>query len=82
VSRRLLKLPVSTNHLYAQRGHNRFLTERARRCKEAIRWEARTQYLGKPTDGSLAVKVDLYRADRRKHAIDNIKVLLGTLLPA
>ncbi|HEX3945023.1 MAG TPA: RusA family crossover junction endodeoxyribonuclease [Rhizomicrobium sp.] len=62
-----------------QRGSARFLDPRARRCKEAIGWEARSQYRGKPLTGDLTVKVSLYWADRRKHDIDNIKSLLDAL---
>lgn len=76
---KLLTLPVSTNHLYMQRGSARFLDPRARRCKEAIAWEARSQYRGKPLTGSLAVRVQLYWPDRRKHDIDNLKILLDAL---
>lgn len=76
---RLLTMPVSTNHLYAQRGSNRFLTERARRNKEQIGWEARTQYRGKPLQGPLKAEIALFWGDRRKHDVDNIKGLLDAL---
>jgi Holliday junction resolvase RusA-like endonuclease len=76
---KLLTLPVSTNHIYLQRGSARFLDPRARRCKEAIGWEARSQYRGKPLTGPLAVSVALFWPDRRKHDVDNIKVLLDAL---
>ena len=60
-------MPPSTNHLYAQRGSARFLKPEVREAKEAMAWEARSQYRGKPMAGALAVTVDLYWADRRKH---------------
>ncbi len=72
-----------TGHLHyariARRSRAHFLDPRARRCKEAIGWEARSQYRGKPLTGPLAVSVALYWPDRRKHDIDNIKVLLDAL---
>jgi hypothetical protein len=69
---RLLTLPVSTNHLYRRgKGRGIYMDERAERCKEAIGWEARSQYRGKPLAGALAVCVALYWPDRRKHDIDN-----------
>lgn len=71
-----LTLPLSTNQLYAHTGRRRFATDRAKANKEAIGWEARSQYHGKPLDVPLAVTVDLYWPDRRKHDVDNIKVLL------
>ena len=73
---KFLTLPVSTNHLYLQRGRSRFLDPRAARNKEAIAWEARSQYRGKPLQGPLAVKIRLYWGDCRKHDVDNIKALL------
>jgi len=69
-------LPPSTNHLYAQRGNARFLKPEVRAAKEAIGWEARSQYHGKPLTCPLAVSVALYWPDRRKHDVDNIKALL------
>lgn len=50
-----------------------------RAAKEALGWEARSQYRGEPLAGSLAVSIALYWPDRRKHDIDNIKVLLDAL---
>jgi crossover junction endodeoxyribonuclease RusA len=75
----LKTLPLSTNHLYAQRGAQRFLTSKARTNKEAMGWEARAQLKGKPLEGPLALDVCLYWPDRRKHDVDNIKSLLDAL---
>ena len=72
-------MPPSTNHLYAQRGSARFLKPEVRVAKEAIAWEARSQYRGAPMTSMLAVTVALFWADRRKHDIDNIKALLDSL---
>ena len=72
-------MPLGTNNLYAHLGRRRFLTPRARANKEAIAWEARSQYRGEPLEGSLEVSVALYWPDRRKHDVDNIKVLLDSL---
>jgi Holliday junction resolvase RusA-like endonuclease len=44
--------------------------------KETIAWEVRSQYRGKPLDGSLKVEIAIYWPDRRKHDIDNIKSLI------
>lgn len=72
-------LPLGTNNLYAHVGRQRFLTPKARANKEALAWEARSQFRGKPLSGPLAVEVQLFWPDRRKHDIDNIKVLLDSL---
>lgn len=47
-----------------------------RENKEAIGWEARSQYQGKPLEGPLAVTVALYWPTKRNHDVDNIKALL------
>ena len=76
---RFLTLPVSTNALYAHTGRRRFMTDRGARNKQAIGWEARSQYRAKPLEGPLKVQIALYWPDKRKHDIDNIKVLLDAL---
>jgi Holliday junction resolvase RusA-like endonuclease len=55
------------------------LKPEVRAAKEAIGWEARSQHHGYPLSGDLAVSVELYWGDRRKHDIDNIKALLDAL---
>lgn len=57
----------------------RFMTKKGKDNKEALAWEARTQYKGKPVEGSVSLKVDLCWGDRRNHDIDNIKVLLDSM---
>ena len=75
----LQTLPLSTNQLYRVFQNRSILSARARANKEAIGWEARTQYRGKPLTGPLAVEISLFWGDRRKHDVDNIKALLDTL---
>jgi Holliday junction resolvase RusA-like endonuclease len=73
-------MPVSTNHLYGQRGGKRYLLPEVRECKEVLAWEAASQYRrAKLLEKPLKVEVDLYWPDWRKHDVDNIKVLLDAL---
>ncbi|MCR2833459.1 RusA family crossover junction endodeoxyribonuclease [Qipengyuania sp. RS5-5] len=72
-------MPPSTNHIYGRGSRGVYMFESVRQAKDAIGWEARSQYHGEPLEGPLAVKIDLYWPDRRKHDIDNIKVLLDAL---
>ncbi len=72
-------LPLSTNALYISSGGRRFLTSKARDNKDAIGWEARAQYRGKPLSGPLVVEIALYWPDKRRHDVDNIKALLDAL---
>lgn len=72
-------MPPSTNHLYRRTGRGVSLLESVRYAKDAIAWEARAQRRGDPLQGPLAVTVDLYWSDHRKHDIDNLKALLDAL---
>jgi len=75
----LKTLPISTNHLYAQRGSQRFLRPEVRQNKEAMAWEARAQFRGEPLVGLLAVRVDVFLPTKRRFDVDNIKGLLDAL---
>lgn len=55
------------------------MVPRAKINKESISWEARAQYKGQPLTGPVRLKIALYWGDRRKHDIDNIKILLDAL---
>lgn len=72
-------MPLSTNSLYAHRGRHRFMTTKAKENKDCLMWEARRQFKGDPLAGSLSVGIKMWWGDRRKHDIDNIKVLLDAL---
>ena len=74
----ILTLPISTNNLYAHVGRRRFLLPRARDNKETMALEMRTQYRGKPLEGSLEADVTIYWPDKRKHDADNVKALLDS----
>lgn len=68
-------LPLSTNRLYQGR---RFLTQAGKENKEALAWEARAQWRGKPLACPVAVQIALYWPDARRHDVDNIKGLLDS----
>jgi len=72
-------LPPTTNHIYGRGGRGVYLLPNVRTAKEALAWEARSQVKGPPMTGSLSVAVTLYWGDRRKHDIDNIKILLDAM---
>ncbi len=75
----LQTLPPTTNNLYVNGARGRFLAPKARAAKEAIGWEARSQYHGEPLQGPLAAEIRLYWPDKRRRDIDNIKALLDAL---
>ena len=78
----LLTIPnVSTNRLYTidRRNGRRILTKQARDTKEGWKWEAMSQYKGKPIEEELEVRIDLYFPDRRRRDGDNIKALLDAM---
>ena len=66
-------LPLTTNRLYRGR---RFLTAAGKTNKEALAWEARTQWKGKPLAGAVALEIHLWWPDARRRDVDNIKGLL------
>lgn len=72
-------LPPSTNHLYRRTSRGVSMLESVRQAKDDIAWEARSQFRGDPLQGPLAVTLDLYWPDRRKHDVDNVKALLDAL---
>ena len=47
--------------------------------KEAMGWEAKAQYKGKPLVGDLRVHIDMYVPDRKRRDLDNIKGVLDAL---
>lgn len=69
----LRTLPLSTNRLYRGR---RFLTIEGKTNKEALAWEMRAAWRGKPLTGPVALDIALYWPDGRRHDLDNIKGLL------
>ena len=72
-------MPLGTNNLYVNGKHGRFMAPKARENKQALQWEARSQFRGKTLPGPLAVEITLFWGDRRKRDIDNIKILLDSL---
>lgn len=69
-------MPLSTNALHGVYQGRKILSMKGRVNKDAIGWEARSQYRGQPLAGPLAVEVSLYWPTKRNHDIDNIKTLL------
>lgn len=55
------------------------MLESVRQSKDAIAWEARSQFRGTPLQGPLKVTLDLYWPDKRKHDVDNVKAMLDAL---
>lgn len=72
-------MPLSTNALHGVYQGRKILSARGRTNKEAIGWEARSQYRGAPLTGPLAVEVSLFWPTKRNHDVDNIKTLLDSL---
>lgn len=75
----LRTMPPTTNHLYLRGKHGVFMLPKVRQAKDAMGWEARAGFKGKPLEGPLKVSVALYWDDKRKHDVDNIKSLLDAL---
>lgn len=67
--------PLSTQHIYLQRGKMRFMKKEARERKEQYQWEAKQQWRWKPLTGSIRIEIELYFGDRRKRDWDNFHKL-------
>ena len=74
-------LPPSTNKLYgrAKDGHV-YLKPKIREAKEALGWEARTQFRGAPMKGPLSLSITIYAATDRLFDSDNKLKLLQDAL--
>jgi crossover junction endodeoxyribonuclease RusA len=80
VTIKLSTLPPSTNHLYGRSGGRVYLKPEVQAAKDAMGWEARAQYRGKPLDGKLKVTISIWWPDLRKHDVDNgLKLMLDAM---
>lgn len=67
----LRTLPISTNRAYKS-GNGRFYkSQEAKDSQEAMAWEARSQYRGKPLSGALICRLSFFWRDKRRHDLDN-----------
>lgn len=70
-------LPISVNHMY-QRARGRVIkTSLARATAEAIGWEMRAGYTGKPFTGPIAVNMTITWPDKRRRDLDNAMKQMG-----
>lgn len=76
---RLETMPLTTNRLYGFANGRRYLRPEGKRNKDAMAWDARSQFRGAPLTGRLAVEVDLFWPTRRNHDIENLKALFDAL---
>lgn len=72
-------MPPSTNSMYKPFGGRFMVNVKARADKDAMAWEARSQYKGPPLEGPLECEVELTWPTRRQHDVDNIKSLLDSM---
>jgi len=75
----LTTMPPTTNSLYHGFGARKHVAPKARIAKDAMSWEARSQYRGSPLVAELRVLVALRWGSRRNHDVDNIKSLLDSM---
>lgn len=73
--------PYTTNSLYGQKGHRRYMTTKGKELKEDYQWQIKSQYRGNPMKGDIDLRVELFFADNRKRDIDNYnKILLDAFM--
>lgn len=63
--------PISTNHIYKSRGKHVYMTEDGKQLKRDYQILARSQYRGKPLEGDIRVKVNLFFGNKLRRDWDN-----------
>ncbi|MES2212204.1 MAG: RusA family crossover junction endodeoxyribonuclease [Pseudomonadota bacterium] len=66
----LKTLPLSINQSYKSGKGVFYKSQKAKETQEAIQWEMRAQYRGKPLTGPLKISLTFFWPDMRRHDID------------
>lgn len=72
-----LPLPPTTNHIYGQRGHQRYLTSQAKAWKEEAQWIFKTEWKQDMLVEPVRVHINFYL--KRDRDVDNLKLILDSL---
>lgn len=72
-----LRLPPTTNHIYGQRGYQRYLTKEAKAWKEEAQWIYKTEWKQDMLVEAVRVNVNFYL--KRDRDVDNLKLILDSL---
>lgn len=76
----ILPYPPSINHYFGQKGHMRFLTQKAKAFRKEVKEEVEYREAANNLSFDLRLTVKLYPPDKRKRDIDNtLKPLLDAL---
>ena len=75
----LKTLPPALNRTYKVSGGRFYKDSEAEATQEAIAWEAKSQYRGKPLKGQICLTVTFYYPNMRKDASAGIKSLEDAL---
>ena len=67
--------PLSTQHIYGTSGRRRFMYQDAVNLKTSYCYDAKRQWKGKPIEGDINLKIDLFFGDKRKRDWDNFHKL-------
>lgn len=73
---KLKDTPPSTQHIYRHNGPRTYMTQEGQDCKEAYKWEIKSQYKGKPLLDPISVIIELYWNDNRRRDVDNFNKLI------
>jgi crossover junction endodeoxyribonuclease RusA len=63
--------PLSTQHIYLQKGKMRFMKKESKERKESYQWEAKSQWRKKVLVEELSISIKLFFGDKRKRDWDN-----------
>lgn len=68
--------PQSTNHIYKRHGNIIYLSKPGKDLKISYSEQVQEQYKGKPLEGSLKLRLELFFGDKRIRDIDNYNKLI------
>ena len=63
--------PISTQHLYWQKGKIRYMKTEAKQLKQLYDYQILAQYRWKPLEDDLILEIKLYFKDKRRRDVDN-----------
>ena len=73
----VLDLPPTTNALYRNHGHVRYMTREAKAWKSEAQWTYKATYREDPITEPVRVNINFYL--KRDRDVDNLKILLDSL---
>lgn len=75
----LKTLPVALNATYKRGRDSFYKSTEAKDAQDAMAWEAKAQWKGRPLKGAVSLEIDLYYPDKRKDWDGGLKAISDAL---